>query len=36
MGFDPVGSTPEEFDVWMRRELTRWGQVIRDANISMQ
>ncbi len=36
MGFDPVASTPEEFDVWMRRELTRWGQVIRDANISMQ
>jgi tripartite-type tricarboxylate transporter receptor subunit TctC len=36
MGFDPVASTPEEFDVWMRRELNRWGKVIRDANISMQ
>ena len=36
MGFDPVASTPEEFDVWMKRELRRWSQVIRDAKISMQ
>jgi tripartite-type tricarboxylate transporter receptor subunit TctC len=36
MGFDPVASTPEEFDVWMKRELKRWSQVIRDARISMQ
>jgi tripartite-type tricarboxylate transporter receptor subunit TctC len=36
MGFDPVASTPEEFDVWMRRELNRWSKLIRDANISMQ
>lgn len=36
MGFDPVASTPEEFDVWMRRELGRWGNVIRDAKITTQ
>jgi tripartite-type tricarboxylate transporter receptor subunit TctC len=36
MGFDPVASTPEEFDVWMKRELKRWSQVIKDANIAMQ
>ena len=36
MGFDPVASTPEEFGVWMRRELNRWSKLIRDANISMQ
>ena len=34
MGFDPVASTPEEFDVWMKRELGRWSKVIRDANIA--
>ena len=29
----PVGSTPEEFGRHMKAESTRWGAVIRDANI---
>jgi tripartite-type tricarboxylate transporter receptor subunit TctC len=36
MGFDPVGSTPEEFAHWIRTEIVRWGKVIRDANIALQ
>ena len=36
MGFDPVASTPDEFDGWMKRELKRWTQVIRDAQIAAQ
>jgi tripartite-type tricarboxylate transporter receptor subunit TctC len=36
MGFDPVGSTPEEFAQWIRTEIVRWGKVIRDANIGFQ
>jgi tripartite-type tricarboxylate transporter receptor subunit TctC len=36
MGFDPVASTPEEFRNWMKRELGRWTQVIRDAKIAAQ
>lgn len=36
MGFDPVASTPEEFWQWMKTELTRWGNVIRDAKIAQQ
>ena len=36
MGFDPVGSTPEEFTAWIRSEIPRWAKVIRDANITMQ
>jgi len=36
MGFDPVGSTPEEFAQWIRTEIVRWGKVIRDANIALQ
>jgi tripartite-type tricarboxylate transporter receptor subunit TctC len=36
MGFDPVGSTPEEFTAWIRSEIPRWGKVIRDANIAAQ
>src|SRR6187399_766249 len=34
MGFDPVASTPEEFWQWMKTELTRCGNVIRDAKIT--
>jgi tripartite-type tricarboxylate transporter receptor subunit TctC len=30
---DPVGGTPEQFDAFMRAESTRWGKVIRAANI---
>jgi tripartite-type tricarboxylate transporter receptor subunit TctC len=36
MGFDAVGSTPEEFTAWIRSEIPRWGQVIRDAKITVQ
>jgi tripartite-type tricarboxylate transporter receptor subunit TctC len=36
MGFDPVGSTPEEFARWIRTEIVRWGKVIRDAHIALQ
>ena len=36
MGFDPVGSTPDEFTARIRSEIPRWGKVIRDANISVQ
>jgi len=35
MGFDPVGSTPEEFAHWIRTEIVRWGKVIRDAHIAL-
>ncbi len=36
MGFDAVGSTPEEFTAWIRSEIPRWAKVIRDANIALQ
>jgi tripartite-type tricarboxylate transporter receptor subunit TctC len=36
MGFDPVASTPDQFRLWMKRELGRWSQVIRDAHIGTQ
>jgi tripartite-type tricarboxylate transporter receptor subunit TctC len=36
MGFDPVGSSPEEFAQWIRSEIVRWGGVIRDAGIALQ
>ncbi len=34
LGFDPVASTPEEFETWIKIEGARWGKVIRDAKIT--
>jgi tripartite-type tricarboxylate transporter receptor subunit TctC len=31
----PVGSTPEEFDAHIRRELARWAEVVRRAKIKL-
>jgi len=36
LGFEPVGSTPEEFAGRIRSELDSWGRVIRAANIKAE
>jgi tripartite-type tricarboxylate transporter receptor subunit TctC len=33
LGFDPVGSTPEEFAAYIKKEVDKWGKVIKDAKI---
>jgi tripartite-type tricarboxylate transporter receptor subunit TctC len=33
LGFDPVGSTPEEFAAQMKLEMEKWAKVIRVANL---
>jgi tripartite-type tricarboxylate transporter receptor subunit TctC len=33
IGFEPVGSSPDEFDAWIKAELPRWARVIREAGI---
>ncbi|MGE0036080.1 MAG: Bug family tripartite tricarboxylate transporter substrate binding protein [Xanthobacteraceae bacterium] len=33
IGFEAVGSTPGEFDQYLKVEIARWSKVIRDANI---
>jgi tripartite-type tricarboxylate transporter receptor subunit TctC len=33
IGVETVASSPEEFAATMRRDIDRWGKVIRDANI---
>jgi tripartite-type tricarboxylate transporter receptor subunit TctC len=35
LGFDPVGSTPEQFAERIKFEIETWGQVIRMANIKV-
>ena len=36
IGFDPSPSTAEEFDEYIKTEVTRWGKVVRDAGIPLQ
>jgi tripartite-type tricarboxylate transporter receptor subunit TctC len=35
LGADIVGSTPEEFDKYLRAEIAKWGKVARDNNIRL-
>ncbi|MET0312196.1 MAG: tripartite tricarboxylate transporter substrate binding protein [Burkholderiaceae bacterium] len=32
-GMDPVGSSPREYDTFIREEVARWSRVAKDANI---
>ena len=32
-GFDIVVSSPQEFTAQIKRDVAKWGKVIRDANI---
>lgn len=36
LGFDVVGNTPEEFGVWIRREMVKWDKVVRDAGVRIE
>ena len=36
MGYETVGSTPVEFDRWIRIETERWGKVIRSQKITIE
>jgi tripartite-type tricarboxylate transporter receptor subunit TctC len=35
-GIEPVGGTPAQFDAFIRSESTRWGDVIRKADIRLE
>ena len=34
-GAEPIGSTPEEFRVFLAAEIARWGKVIKAANMKL-
>ena len=36
LGFDVVGNTPEEFGVWIRREMVKWDKVVKDAGVRVE
>jgi tripartite-type tricarboxylate transporter receptor subunit TctC len=31
LGFDPVGSTPDEFAAWLKREYVKYREIVRQA-----
>jgi tripartite-type tricarboxylate transporter receptor subunit TctC len=33
MGTDPLTSTPEEFAGYIRREIAKWGEVVRRSGL---
>ncbi|MGA2567422.1 MAG: tripartite tricarboxylate transporter substrate binding protein [Pseudolabrys sp.] len=33
LGFDPVADTPEEFAAYIKKEVEKWGKVIKEAKI---
>jgi tripartite-type tricarboxylate transporter receptor subunit TctC len=33
LGAEPVGNTPDEFNAFIRAEMTRWGRIIREKGI---
>jgi tripartite-type tricarboxylate transporter receptor subunit TctC len=35
-GFDPAGSTAEEFGAYIRAEIERWGKVIKSSGIKVE
>jgi tripartite-type tricarboxylate transporter receptor subunit TctC len=36
LGFEPIGSTPEEFDAQIKAEIDKWAKIVRDANVKTQ
>ena len=35
-GLEAVGSTPKEFDAFIRNEMARWGKIIREQKITLE
>jgi tripartite-type tricarboxylate transporter receptor subunit TctC len=36
LGFDPVGSTPDQFGAWIKTEVAKWARVIKAADIRIR
>ena len=36
IGIDPLGSTPDEFAVFLRKEIPRWKQIVTDADVKVE
>jgi len=36
IGIDPLGSTPDEFAVFLRKEIPRWKEIVKDADVKVE
>jgi tripartite-type tricarboxylate transporter receptor subunit TctC len=36
LGIDPLGSTPDEFTAFLRKEIPRWKQAVQDADVKVE
>jgi tripartite-type tricarboxylate transporter receptor subunit TctC len=36
LGAVPVGSSPQDFDAYMRAEAAKWGPILKQANIRVE
>jgi tripartite-type tricarboxylate transporter receptor subunit TctC len=36
IGIDSIGSTPEEFSAFLRKEIPRWKQIVQDADVKVE
>jgi tripartite-type tricarboxylate transporter receptor subunit TctC len=36
VGIDPIGSTPEEFQVFLAKEIPRWKKIVQDADVKVE
>jgi tripartite-type tricarboxylate transporter receptor subunit TctC len=36
LGFEPVGSAPDEFAAWLKAEYAKWREVVRKANLTIE
>ena len=36
LGMEPVGSTPEEYDMLIRSEIEKWQGVVKKAGIKLE
>ena len=33
---DPLGSTPDEFAAFLRKEIPRWKKIVQDAEVKVE
>jgi tripartite-type tricarboxylate transporter receptor subunit TctC len=36
IGIDPLGSTPDEFAAFLRKEIPRWKQIVQEAGVKVE
>jgi tripartite-type tricarboxylate transporter receptor subunit TctC len=36
LGAEPGGATPEQFTAFVRREVDKWGKIVRDARVTIE